>query len=131
MRDETRNAKRTNRAHRVQTAGTAPPGTLPCGAGSFASTLTSDPACHKVFQLEAAHGRRDVRLALPQPAIRPLNVCRAWPHGFTSTAEAQLGHSASSSLNSRVPATRALAVSEWGRVADNPPPEDLKGTGKV
>lgn len=90
---------------------------------SFASTLTSDPACHKVFQLEAAHDRRGVRAPCPPAAgaTRALSVCRAWPHGSTSAAEAQLGHSAGSSLNSEFqPPALGLSVNEGGWLTTRP-----------
>lgn len=105
-------------------AGSAPPGSLPWGAGaggSFASTLTSNPACHKVFQLEAAHDRLSVRLALPQPPLHALSVCRAWPHGTRSTAEARLGHPAGSSLNSEFqPPALGLSANEGGWLTTRP-----------
>lgn len=85
---------------------------LGCGGGgwgSFASTLTSNPACHKVFQLEAAHDRQE------------LSVCRAWPHGTRSTAEARLGHPAGSSLNSEFqPPALGLLANEGGWLTTRP-----------
>lgn len=88
---------------------------------SFASKLTSDPACHKVFQLEAAHDRHGVRLALPQPALHALSVCRAWPHRIRNTAEARLRHPASSSLNSEFqPPALGLSANEGGWLTTRP-----------
>jgi hypothetical protein len=92
-------------------------------------TLTSEPARHKVFQLEAAHGRGQAAPRLPRARAMPTYCLRGMARGPKHAAESgRLGtHGRSYSKPSgRVTRGPALQPGKC-QASDTTPPVDLKG----